>query len=250
MSVICTVFNWMYVAFFPSIHKESEKMSKLFESYPQDFMKILDVDIKGLFTSLEAFLAAENFSIMWPIIMIIFVVALGGSMIAKEVEGGTIEFLLAQPISRLKLFFAKYIGNVISIFLFVVFSIWTIIPFALIYNVDFQAEAFLVITVLGLLFGFAVFAVTTLFSSIFSTSGKVASISAGILIFMYGVKIFSSLKESAENLKYLSFFHYFDHNAALIDQTIDVSSILVFSVVTIVATVAGAVYFAKRDLAV
>jgi len=75
-----------------------------------------------------------------------------------------------------------------------------------------------------------------------------AAITGGLLIIMYALKIFAGFQESLDKLKYVSFFHYYDPNAALVGNHIDTLSIAVFLAVGIITVIIGAVVFVKRDI--
>ena len=66
---------------------------------------------------------------------------------------------------------------------------------------------------------------------------------------MYALNIFSTFQESLKDLKYASFFYYYDQNSALIDSHIATLSIVVFLAVGIICTIVGAIAFVKRDIA-
>ncbi|MBU1110600.1 ABC transporter permease subunit [Patescibacteria group bacterium] len=248
--LICVALVWMYVAIFPSFSKDAAEMTKVFENFPAELFEAFDVNAATMLTSIEGFLSMEQYSIMWPIIVIILVISLGASAFAAEVEQGTIEVLLSQPLSRAKIFWAKYLAGLFIIFLFVFFSVASILPFARLHNVAIDLSAHFWMGILGLLFAVSIYSMAILFSSIFSSKGKVSSAVAGILIFMYAADILASLKESLDNLRYVSFFYYFDHNVALLERHIASLSIAVFLSVTVVCTLVGLVVFTKRDIAV
>ncbi len=67
---------------------------------------------------------------------------------------------------------------------------------------------------------------------------------------MYVINIITNVKESLENLKYLSFFNYYDYSAAINYNTIDETAICVFLGVSVLATILGAIWFIRRDVAV
>jgi ABC-type transport system involved in multi-copper enzyme maturation permease subunit len=89
-----------------------------------------------------------------------------------------------------------------------------------------------------------------MFSAFFSERSKPYMFSGGILVLMYVANIVANLKDQLKNFKYLSFFHYYDQNQALIHNTIETNSIIVFAGVAVFCTVIGAIYFSKRDIAV
>jgi ABC-2 type transport system permease protein len=239
----------MYVAMWPSFSKESEKFLELADAYPEAVMKAMNIDIMSMFGSLEGFIAGEHFSIIWPIILIILTLSYASSAIAGEIDKGTIELLLAQPISRLKIFFAKYFSGLAIIVAFILLSNFSVVPFALLHSVDFKLQNYLTISILGFLFAFAIYGICMMLSSLFSARGKPMAITGGLLIIMYALNVFSAFQESVENLKYASFFHYYDFASAAIHNQLDSLNVAVFLTVGVVTTVIGAYIFVKRDIA-
>lgn len=248
--LICALLVWVYVSFFPTMQEQADEFMKLLSTYPEGLLEAFGLEsAESIFSSLEAFLSTEQYSLIWPLVAIILTVTMAASLIAGEVDDGTAEILLAQPISRTKVYWGKYIAGFLIILVFTFFSVFSVIPFGMLHNVDVNLEGHFLIAILGILFSTAIFSITMMFSSIFSSKGKVASLGAGITIIMYALNIISSLKESAESLKYISFFHYFDTNAALIHNNIEPLAFVIFLTVSIVCSVVGWVVFVKRDVA-
>ena len=242
---------WMYIGMFPSFADKKEEFNQLMQYYPADLMKAFGIqEVGAIFSSIENFLAMEQFGIVWPIVVIAFVVSIGGSSIAGEIEAGTIETLLELPVSRVKIFFAKYLGGLVLTAIFTAVSIFAAIPLAAAYKVDYQTSHYVTMFVVGMLFAWAIMSIAFFFSVVFNSKGKAYFIPVGILILMYVLKIISSLKESLKDLQYTSFFYYYDANKALIDNAIDKWSYLVFGGVIIVFTIIAVIWFSKRDVAV
>lgn len=181
---------------------------------------------------------------------IFFAIGLGVNAIAGEVDEGTIEILFAQPLSRLRIYVSKLLAGVVLILAFTISSVLSVVPIAEIMNVGYEIKSHLTIAVLGAMFGFAIYGVSLLLSAVSSSKGKTTSLLAGGLITMYALNILSALKENVDFLKYLSFFHYFDFNAALFDRTISLESVTVFLGIGIAALLLGAAMLEKRDVAV
>jgi len=248
--LICALFVWMMIAFFPTMLENAKELEEAFANYPKEFLEAFDItSMETMFANLEGFLAVEYYSIIWPIIAIILVLSCGGGAIAGEIDRGTIEVLLAQPVSRARLYWAKYLAGTIIIVAFVILSNLFVPPLASFYNVEFQWKSLLMISALGFLFSLALFSIAMMFSALSSSKGRAASIGGVIVIMMYGLDLISKFKESVEGVKYLSFFHYFDHNAALLDHQIAPLAIAVFLGVSVVCALTGLVVFVKRDIA-
>ncbi len=248
ISAICLLMIWMYVGIYPSIQKEADEMAKLIESYPESFLKAFGVEGTSLFTEFEAFVCVEYYSLMWPLLAIILVLSLGASAIAGEVDDKTMDFLLSQPISRSKIFISKYVAGVLIMLAFVFFSTITIIPIARMYDVEVHLGNYFAIAVISSLFSWAIYNLAFMISSITSSKGIPSSLTAGVVVIMYALNLLAALQESLKNLKYLSFFYYYDYHEALVDNHIDLLSIIVFSVCIVIFTAVGFIKFRKRDI--
>ena len=169
---------------------------------------------------------------------------------AGEIEKGTIETMLAQPISRLKFFFSKYFAGLIYIVSFTLISVYCVIPLAAIHDVSYSTSNLNKIAALALLFAVAVFSLGMLSSTIFSEKGRANFAVGGLLILMYVANVISAFKDSLKDLKYVSFFHYFDYSGALVRGVLEAKAIWVFLGVAIAATIMAAIWFRQRDIAV
>lgn len=245
------VFLWMYVAMFPMFAEKQAEFDKLFKAYPKEVFQAIGMDpAQFTLSRFESFVAVEHFSLVWPILVIILVIAFGGAMIAGEIEKGTIETILAQPISRLKIYFSKYLAGIVNIIVFTVVSVFAVVPLAEIHDVKYDLKNFAIMAILGFLFALAIFSLSMLATSIFSEKGKANFSVGGIILLMYVINVISDFKESLKDIRYASFFHYYDFTKAMLDAKIDSLSIWVFLGVSVVATVLGAIWFMRRDIAV
>ncbi|MFH0819275.1 MAG: ABC transporter permease subunit [Patescibacteria group bacterium] len=240
---------WMYVAMYPSILEQAADFQKAFSSYPTELFTALGVETLS-FDTIENFLAMENYSIMWPIMMMFLSISLAGYGLVREVEKGTAEIILSRPVSRLSIFFSRYLAGLVALIIFTAVSVYSIIPFGKIYNIEYNLSHHNNIFILSVLFMFAIYSLAMMLSAIFSEKGKVYGAMGGILVLMYAINIFASLKDSLENLHYASFFYYYKFNDALIDGVLSTESVLIFLIAGVVATAIGAWWFNKRDIAV
>ena len=124
------------------------------------------------------------------------------------------------------------------------------IPLAALHNVDYSIGKFALVALISFFFGWCVFSVAMLFSVIFSVKSRVYMVTGAVLFIMYALNIVAAFVENLVNLKYASFFSYYNYNDALHRNTLDTTGILVFFTVAVVCTAAGAFWFRKRDIAV
>ena len=240
---------WLYVLLFPAMQEMADDFLKVLEGYPEAFMNMFPIT-EATFANIENFLAMEQYSLMIPILIIFMLVAMAAVGLAGEVERGTAEILLSRPVSRLKIFFARYLVGIFALIVFIVASTIMIIPLGELHNVDYILENFISISILCFVFGWAVFSIAIMLSAIFSERSRVYMIMGGLMVGMYVLQIIASISEKWENLQYVSFFYYYDYEKALLDNSLDALNIILFIGVAIICTVVGAYLFNKRDVAV
>ncbi|MEI7690199.1 MAG: ABC transporter permease subunit [bacterium] len=250
-SVASVGFLEMYIALFPSLQKQSQQLSALMKSYPDSFFKAFNIDPNQLsFTEIGSYLGMEQFNFIWPVMAIAFAIGFANYSLAGEVEKGTAEILLSQPISRLKIFFSKYIVGLSFLAIFTFISVFAIIPLAKMHgaNVDVSKIAFFAL--ISFLFVWAVYGIAFLASSFFAEKGKAAFTVSGILVLMYVLNIVGGLKESLRDLRYFSFFNYFQPANVIDKGQADNLTFYVFIGVAIVASLLAALWFNRKDVAV
>jgi len=101
--ITALLFIWMYIALFPSISKSFGQLESYINTFPKGFLDAFGLDAKT-FTTFEGYIGSEQFTFVWPIMIIAMMISFAGGAIAGEIEKGTIEILLSEPISRLKIF--------------------------------------------------------------------------------------------------------------------------------------------------
>jgi ABC-2 type transport system permease protein len=249
-SLMSILFLWLYIALFPSLQEQSQAISAVMKSMPEGLMKALgsSPDQLSNFT-IEALLNSKQFSMVFQLFAAILAFSIAASDLAGEVENGTIEYLLSQPVSRLKLYFSRYFSGIVLIIVFVAASTLSVMPLATLYHIDYSSGVYLPLFIDALLFTLALYSFAYFLSSFLSNKGKVVGISSGILVVSYVAFIFSALKDSLDKVKYLSVFHYFP-GEILMGGGIDKLGVWIFIGIIIFFTFIGAVLFNKRDVAI
>jgi ABC-2 type transport system permease protein len=93
------------VSIYPSI-RDNDDLNQAVQDYP-DAVKAFFGGNFDLSTG-AGYLSAELFSFMIPLLFLIYAITAGARAIAGEEEAGTLDLLLAQPISRLRLVAEKF----------------------------------------------------------------------------------------------------------------------------------------------
>lgn len=245
--IACCAFFLMHTSIFPSFKDQQIDLEKMLQSVPEGFSEAFGLKDYNM-SVFENYIAAEEFSLIWPLLLIILAISLAGAAIASEIEKGTIELLISQSISRTKLYISRYISGLVLIIGFVVITLSFLVAIASLFQIHPQYSHYFSIGALGLFFGWAVYSIAFALSAYFSDRGKVYFISVGLIVLMYALNIIASLKDSLKNLKYFSFFNYFNANDLLIRNEIDITGLVVFISVIMIFSIAGLVVFNNRDI--
>jgi len=242
-------FLEMYIALFPALQKQAGQMAKLLQEYPDAMLKAFNIDKSSLtFERVGQYLAMEQFSFVWPILVIVLAIGFANYAFAGEKERGTIELLLSQPISRIKMYIARYATGFISIFVFTTISILAVFPLAKLHGISTEAKGIFVLLGVSFLFAWAIYGIAFLASVIFSEKSKVTFAMGGILIVMYVLNIVANLKESLSFLKYFSVFYYYNPTQAIDKAVVLNGTLLAFAGIIIVTFGLGLYWFRKQDI--
>jgi ABC-2 type transport system permease protein len=239
----------MYIALFPTIKASMDQFQQLYESYPKEIYEAMGVKDLSLNT-LANFLSIEMYNMLWQLLALLLACSLAGYTIAGQIDKGTIGYYLSLPISRTKLFFSKYISGLAGILAFVIVSVGSSIPLAALFNDTMPKMGVLNLGILALLFALATYSFAMFLSAVFSEKGKVYMIMGGLLVGMYAMNVVAGLKQSLAWLDNYSIFHYFNAQAVLSGNNLQLSSVLVYGSVIVIFTTLAVFKFNRRDISV
>ncbi len=237
----------MYTSLFPSYQKILSQNQQLYSQMPEALRKAFNIDSFS-FDTLEKFLNIEMYSLFWPVLMIILTLSLSGSSLAGEVERETIAQSLAQPVSRSRVYLAKFLAATKIFTVFNVLVNASVFPIAAAFKVSLIAGHFLCVAIMCELFGLALLGMGFAVSSFMSDKGKVTMTMGGLVLVMYVLNIVSSILTSLDKLKYASLFHYFNPNVSLIEGRYDTTSMSVFIALFIFGALIGWWRWTRRDI--
>lgn len=180
--------------------------------------------VKG--TPLESLLQSTTFlgmltqtfySLHGVILPLVFIIMTANSLIASQVDRGSMAYLLSTPTKRSTVVMTQATYLIVSIFTMIV--IITTTGFAFIHlfqqDLDFSNKDYLILNVGLFLLMFATSGISFLFSCLFNLSKNSLALGAGIPLAFFLFKLMSTVDSSLENLKYLTINALFDTEAIL-----------------------------------
>jgi ABC-2 type transport system permease protein len=181
---------------------------------------------------------------------LVFALGFAANAIAGERQRGTLEVLLARPLSRRRI----YATNALAAALFVAVTVaalglGAVLGAAATGNLDQLGVAQLPFVWVNGLLLFGSFAAIALATSVsFDRLAPAIGISLAVVLVSYFLDVIGDLWPDAKGLQPFSLFHYFDARAALLGDPIW-SDLAVLGGVVVVAVAYALIVFPRRDLA-
>ncbi len=172
------VLGGYLVGFYDTLATQQETLEQLLASYPPELMAIFG-DMTEMFTP-QGYLHVEFFSYM-PLILGIYAVLAGSGLLVGDEESGTLDLLMAHPLSRTSFYLGRLAAFVSTTFLILLVT-WAgfavVVPTT---TMDISpleiAAPFLSLLVFLLLFG-----ALALFLSMVLPSRRFAAMTGGMLL--------------------------------------------------------------------
>jgi len=238
-------YGWMMVWYWPLM---GESYSQIVESMPPELIQAFagaDVDL----ATLGGFMQTEYLGIMWIGIVASALILFAAKMISSEIGAGTMELLLAQPISRMRFILTRMAALLTCV---LALAIATVAPIQVLgpgYDIDLPPKTYALLYLTSILFMSAIGGLAFLVSAATRDGGKPAAITGGILGVMWVLHAISGLADFADSLEPFNLLKYWQP-AALIDHgTVAQESWWVLSGITVLTLVASVIVFVRRDVA-
>ena len=228
-------------ALFPSI---GDLYGDFMGSLPKEWAGFIG---EGDLSTLEGYLSTEFFGYA-HVALAVFAILAGGAAIVGEETDGTMDLLLAQPVSRVRVAIAKLAALTVSItFIIALMALGLVIALPVVGVVDSPgrlANGFLML--LPFLVGMSLAA--ALFAQFFGSRMAGGTILAGLLVASYMLEALSGVNQMLMDLSPAYLTTYFQGQNAVIGEV--EWNYLITSLVAIAAlAVANVVLFVRRDIA-
>jgi len=247
-SVGLLAYVLMIFMFYPTIHENAEVLNQYLEVFPEAFTKAFLGDLTDLASSV-GFLTAYIFSMMVPVMMLIYAIGVGAGAIAGEEERGTLDLLLANPISRRQVLlekFATLLAGTAILAAVLWLGLWL---GAIAVSMDISpmrlAEATLSMVLLVVCLG----ALALAAGAARGKRGVAAGLASAVAVVSYLINNMAPVAEVLETCLPLSLFYYYVGNDPLVNG-LDPVHVAVLVGLTALFVVIGVVTFDRRDLAV
>ncbi len=236
------LFLLFALAFYPSI-KDQPGLDTLYQSKALKAF-VGDNDI----TSPAGYLTRELFTIVGPVLFIIFGITLGTEAIAGEESKKTLSLLVANPISRFRVIYDKFAAIKVMLLTLAVVTFLTVVIVDPIFqltgiNNGKVAVGVLLMFLLGLAFGAIGFAI----GAVTGNRGVAAGVAGALAFAMYLLNTIQQIVDSLHPYRWLSLFYYANSDHA-VTQYPQWWFIVVLAGVSLAGFIVSWAVFRRRDV--
>ena len=246
-TILVVVLYLLVFAIYPSISSnENIKMiDQMVDIFPPEVIKAFNMDIASIDTAF-GWLKTEGF-VFILLIVGAYSAILGSSILLKEENDKTIEYLNSLPITRNKIVTSKILTAITYIVSMII--IITIANFiGISYNGDFNKKEFLLLSITPIFPSLLLFAICLFISTFTNKTKKTLGISLGLVFISYIFQMISSIGEELEFLKYVSVFTLADIRNVITDVSLNPLLIILTFILTTIFLLLTYYRYNKKEL--
>jgi ABC-2 type transport system permease protein len=235
----------MMTWFYPQL---AGQYASMIENLPAEMLAIFggtEVD----FASLGGYFQTEYLGLMWMLIVASALIIFSVKSFSGEISAGTMEFVLAQPISRVRFAVTRVVAIVIYILVLAASSFLPIVVFGPSYDINLSSATFWELFAFGSLFMLAVGGFSMLVSAIVREGGRAGSIAAGVMGVLWVADLVSNVSEAAKVIDPVNIVTYWQPGKIINGDAVAPEAWWIYGIVGVVTLVATVVVFRRRDVA-
>lgn len=230
--VLVLLFLVVFLVYPTIINSENMKMiDDMMQMFPEEILKAFNMDISSIDTAF-GWLKSEGV-VFVLLITGVYSGILGSSILTKEENDKTIEYLNSLPITRNHILLNKLLCGFTYIF-FMVFILGVFNYVCLLLSGEFNQNLYILLSITPLFSSIVIFSICLFLSTFTHKTNKIFGISLGFVFVSYFIQILSEMSESVQFLKYLSVFTFADIRNVILDEAINPFMIILSVVITII----------------
>lgn len=205
---LMSIYLLVYLVY-PSIIASDQMASldEMLQIFPPEILKAFNMDIASISTA-YGWLKTEGF-VFILLVTGCYASILGSTILLKEEDNCTIEYLAVLPVKRSSIVLTKYLaGMVYTIAITVAIGIFNLVGLSI--SGELEVKQYLLLAVTPIFPSVVLFSLSMLISSFFRKTGKMFGLSIGITFISYVLNAVSEMAESVDALKYISVYSLAD----------------------------------------
>ncbi|MFP4006247.1 MAG: ABC transporter permease [Candidatus Hadarchaeia archaeon] len=239
LTLIFMGFSAMYIGIYPAFEESLEQFTEM----PMEFIR--GFENMGTFTG---YLNIELYQIFWILILPTLIAYIAASLISAEIEAGTIDMLMANPISRKQIVLEKFLGLVPLVLTVNFATMGTVYGMASLIGEEISFTHLLLNHLWSVPYFMAIVSISLLVSTIIDKKMRASITAMAIVIGMYLMESIAQLVPEYEKIGMMSLVRYYDPSDLLLEGEMSTTGPIVLTLVLIAALTSAVINFERKDI--
>jgi beta-exotoxin I transport system permease protein len=243
LGIVLTVL--MYAAFWPNIHANAAQFNQYIEKMPEAIRNMMG---GADFGTPEGYVQTELFSLLGPILLLVYAIGAGARSIAGEEEAGTLDLVLSTPLARHRFLLDKF-GSMASATLYLAVLLWLALAvLGPMYDLRLPLQGLTAATLNLFLLALAFGAIALLVGTATGSKGAAIGAASGLAVVTFVLNTLAPSVAALRPFRFLTPFHSYSSHQPLTNG-FNAIDLLVLAGISVVALVIALASFERRDLA-
>lgn len=237
---------WLTLIFYPSF-SQGDQLNDLVKSLPPQLQGL--VGNANDFKTLGGYIDSVVFNLRVPLVTVTMAILFGISLTAADEEQGTLSTLLAQPVSRARVLWEKFIALAVCVFIVHIGVFLGIIVALLTIGYTYNVMLLAAITVgsymLAMIFGTLSFTL----GAVFGKKGLASTIASSLALLAFLLQSLAPSVKSLQDVQKVSPFYYFV-SPGIASNGLDWAFVALQTFVVLLLAIVAWAVFRHRDVEV
>lgn len=241
------VMNGWIVGFYPSIRESAGQYSEILEGMPEGLRNLFFAEGLDL-GSPEGYLSVEAFSFVVPILLLIYAIGFAASTLAGEEQGGQLDVVLANPVSRRRVVTQKAAAMATGLLVLGVVLWGSLALGGALVGMSIPAWHLLSAVISAVLLAWAFGGIALVAGALTGRRALAMGVASTLAVFTYLLHALAPLVDALEPFRVLSPFTWYLGGEPLL-RGLDPADAAALLGLAVAAWLGAAVAFDRRDLA-
>ena len=243
LGFLLTVFT--YAAFWPNVHANAAQFAQYIEKFPEAIRNMMG---GADFGTPQGYVQTELFSLLGPILLLVYAIGAGARAIAGEEEADTLDLLLSTPVSRRRVLLDKLGAMVAATLLLAALTLLGLAVIGPLYDLHLPSIGLVAATLNLFLLALAFGVIALLVGTATGSKGAAVGVSSGLALVTFVLNTLAPSVAPLRPFRFVSPFHYYGAHSPLTSGFNGID-ILVLAGIAVVGVIVALGIFERRDLA-
>lgn len=242
-----SIFGFIFIMMSEfSAYYDNPEMAEILNMMPEELLKAMSMEAANI-TTVSGFISVASLYIY--IMLGIYAILMGSSIISKEERDKTVEFFMTLPISRVHVITSKLIAAIILNIVINLITLAALLSSTIQYEKMDEFGSFIGLLMLGIFIIQMIFlSVGLLLAAVLKRYKKSGTYGVSILMGLYIASIVMSFSKNLDFIKYISPFKFFESSYILRELSFDSTYVWISLSIVFTCIVGTYIFYPKRDL--